>query len=124
MAAEYDLWFEKEKLTFQVEEKAFKSLFPFLPKPWVELGVGTGRFARALGIPWGIDPAKNLLQIAKGRGIKVVAGRGESVPIFSGMLGSHFVIDKICIIKLSVGPILLSGKSGAHDDRRWLFHYP
>jgi ubiquinone/menaquinone biosynthesis C-methylase UbiE len=99
MAAEYDLWFEKEKLTFQVEEKAFKSLFPFLPKPWVELGVGTGRFARALGIPWGIDPAKNLLQIAKGRGIKVVAGRGESVPIFSKRIGSLFVIDTLCIVK-------------------------
>jgi hypothetical protein len=38
MAAEYDLWFEKEKLTLQVEEKAFKSLFPFLPKPWAFLG--------------------------------------------------------------------------------------
>lgn len=99
MATKYDLWFEKEKLTFQVEEKAFKSLFPFLPKPWVELGVGTGRFARALGIPWGIDPAIKLFQIAKGRGIKVMAGRGESMPIFSKRIGSLFVIDTLCIVK-------------------------
>ena len=68
LATKYDLWFEKEKLTFQVEEKAFKSLSPFLPKPWVELGVDRGRFARALDIPWGIDPAIKLLPIAKGRG--------------------------------------------------------
>ncbi|MBU1205951.1 MAG: class I SAM-dependent methyltransferase [Proteobacteria bacterium] len=99
MATKYDLWFEKEKLTFQIEERAFKSLFPFLRKPWLELGVGSGRFAKALEIPWGIDPAKNLLQIAKGRGIKVVAGRGESVPIFSEMIGSLFVIDTLCIVK-------------------------
>ena len=99
MAAKYDLWFEKEKLTFQIEERAFKSLLPFLPKPWLELGVGSGRFAKALEIPWGIDPAKKLLQIAKGRGIKVMAGRGESMPIFSKRIGSLFIIDTLCIVK-------------------------
>jgi len=91
MAAKYDLWFEKERLTFQIEERAFKSLLPFLPKPCLELGVGSGRFAKALEILWGIDPAIKLLQIAKGRGIKVMAGRGESMPIFSKRIGSLFV---------------------------------
>ena len=99
MAAEYDLWFEKEKLTFQIEERAFKSLLPLLPKPWLELGVGCGRFAKGLEILWGIDPAIKLLQVAKGRGIKVMAGRGESVPIFSKRIGSLFVIDTLCIVQ-------------------------
>lgn len=99
LAEEYDGWYEREKLTFEIEVKAFQPILPFLPKPWLELGIGSGRFAQALGIRWGIDPAKKLLQIAKGRGIKVVAGRGESMPIFSKRIGTVFVIITLCFVK-------------------------
>jgi hypothetical protein len=40
LALEYDAWFDKGgSLIFFIEVKAFKSLLPFLPKPWLEVGV-------------------------------------------------------------------------------------
>jgi len=46
LALEYDAWFDKEgSLIFFIEVQAFKSLLPTLPKPCLEIGVGSGRFA-------------------------------------------------------------------------------
>ena len=57
LASEYDAWFDKEgSLIFFIEAQAFKTLLKSLPRPWIEIGVGSGRFAQALGIETGIDP--------------------------------------------------------------------
>ena len=65
LALEYDAWFDREgSLIFSIEVRAFKSLLSTLPKPWLEIGVGSGRFAQALGIETGIDPSSKLLQMA------------------------------------------------------------
>jgi len=62
LASEYDAWFEQEgKLIFDIEVKAFQEMLPLLPKPWLEVGVGSGRFAQALGIETGVDPSARLL---------------------------------------------------------------
>ena len=54
LAAEYDAWFDKEgSHIFFNEVKAFQGVLPDLPKPWLEIGVGSGRFAQALGIETG-----------------------------------------------------------------------
>ena len=58
LALDYDGWFEDEgKLLFAIEAEAFRRVLPSLPKPWLEVGVGSGRFAQALGIENGIDPS-------------------------------------------------------------------
>lgn len=98
LAEEYDHWYEKEKQTFQTELAAFQPILPSLPKPWLEVGVGSGRFAPALGIPWGIDPVINLLRIAKQRNIQVAAGRGEFLPLFPRKIGSVFIILTLCFV--------------------------
>jgi len=49
LAPEYDAWFEQEgKLIFDIEVRAFQEVLPLLPRPWLEVGVGSGRFAQAL----------------------------------------------------------------------------
>ena len=54
LASEYDGWFERDgRLIFDIESEAFHAILPSLPKPWVEIGVGSGRFAQALGIQMG-----------------------------------------------------------------------
>ena len=79
MASEYDAWFDKDgSLIFFIEVQAFKSLLPPLPKPWLEVGVGSGRFAQALGIETGVDPSIKLLEMARERGITGFLGRGRS----------------------------------------------
>ena len=78
LALDYDAWFEKEgKLIFAIEVSAFHEVLPSLPKPWLEVGVGSGRFARALGIETGVDPSIRLLGMARRRGITAFLGRGS-----------------------------------------------
>ena len=89
MAAEYDSWFDKDgNLLFYIEVKAFKILLSSLPKPWLEIGVGSGRFAQALGIEAGIDPSLELIRMARNRGIKAVQGRGEDKLYDQGTVGT------------------------------------
>lgn len=99
LASAYDAWFEdKGKLIFPIEIQAFKQVLPSLPKPWLEVGVGSGRFAQALGIETGLDPAVRLLDIARKRGIAVFQGKGESIPFSYSSFGTIFFIVTLCFV--------------------------
>jgi SAM-dependent methyltransferase len=98
-ASEYDAWFDKDgSLIFFIEVQAFKTLLPSLPRPWLEIGVGSGRFAQALGIETGIDPSVKLIQMAKCRGIKAFQGRGEQELYDRGTMGTIFLIVTLCFL--------------------------
>jgi len=99
LAAAYDAWFEAEgKLIFAIEVKALRELLPLLPKPWLEVGVGSGRFAQALGIETGIDPSVKLLEMAKNRGVTVFRARGEEQFFNKGTFGTVFFIVTLCFV--------------------------
>ena len=58
LASDYDAWFDEEgRLIFASEVEALRQALPLLPKPWIEVGVGSGRFAQALGIDIGTHRA-------------------------------------------------------------------
>ena len=97
LASAYDGWFEGEgKLTFAIEVRAFHEVLPSLPKPWLEIGVGSGRFAQALGIESGLDPSIRMLEIARRRGIMTYLGRGEQLPFGDASFGTVFLITTLC----------------------------
>ena len=97
LASEYDVWFEREgKPIFDIEVEAFQKLLPLLPKPWLEVGVGSGRFAQALGIETGIDPSVKLLEIARERGITGYLARGEDKFFDADTFGTVFLIVTLC----------------------------
>jgi SAM-dependent methyltransferase len=99
LASEYDAWFEGGgKLIFAIEVKAFQNILPLLPKPWLEVGVGSGRFAKTLGIKAGIDPSAKLLAIAKRRGIKVFQAKGEERFFGEATFGTIFLIVTLCFV--------------------------
>jgi SAM-dependent methyltransferase len=99
LALEYDSWFDqKGSLIFSIELKAFGQLLSSLPKPWLEIGVGSGRFAQALGIDTGIDPSSNLLQMARRRGINAFLGRGEQELFDEESFGTVFLIVTLCFL--------------------------
>jgi SAM-dependent methyltransferase len=99
VALAYDSWFDGEgRLIFAIETRAFQSLLPLLPGPWLEIGVGSGRFAEALGIETGIDPSIKLLTMARRRGICGFLGRGEQIPFSEGTFGTAFVIVTLCFL--------------------------
>jgi SAM-dependent methyltransferase len=93
LADEYDSWYDgKGRLAFDIELAAVQPLLAELPKPWLEVGVGTGRFARALGIPQGVDPSPALLEKARARGIDVLYGEGEELVFRAGSFGTVFLL--------------------------------
>ncbi|MFC1909340.1 class I SAM-dependent methyltransferase [Chloroflexota bacterium] len=99
LAPEYDAWFDKEgSRIFFIEVKAFQELLPSLPKPWLEIGVGSGRFAQALGIETGIDPSTKLVEMARNRGINAFVGRGEQRLFDEESFGTVFLIVTLCFL--------------------------
>jgi SAM-dependent methyltransferase len=67
-----------------------------LPRPWAEIGAGSGRFAAELGVDVGLDPAAALLAIARSRGIRVVRGVGERLPFRPGAFGAVLIAVTLC----------------------------
>jgi SAM-dependent methyltransferase len=99
MAADYDAWFEGAgKTVFDIEVRAFRDVLTSLPRPWLEVGVGSGRFARALGIEMGLDPAIRVAEMAQRRGIAVVRAVAEKMPLAERVLGALFLIFTFCFL--------------------------
>jgi len=99
LASQYDAWFDEEgKLIFDIEVRAFRKMLSLLPKPWLEVGVGSGRFAQALGIETGIDPSAKLLKIAKSRGLNGFLARGEDKFFDVETFGTVFLIVTLCFV--------------------------
>jgi SAM-dependent methyltransferase len=67
-----------------------------LPRPWLEIGVGTGRFAVALGVDIGVDPAFNALLYAKRRGVQTLRALGQALPFENRTFGAVFVVVTLC----------------------------
>jgi len=94
----YDEWYDKHKFVYLSEIEAVRKVLPEGGKG-LEIGVGTGRFASQLGIQYGIDPSKRMLEIAKKRGIKAKLGCGEKLPFANGTFDYVAIIITICFVK-------------------------
>ena len=81
-AEEYDAWYEKYKLAYESELLALRTFLRENPEKLkaLEIGTGTGRFASALGIGIGLEPARAMAELAKQRGLEVVLGVAEFLP--------------------------------------------
>ncbi|MGC9013664.1 MAG: class I SAM-dependent methyltransferase [Thermoproteota archaeon] len=101
-ARKYDNWYEKPfgKSAFNLE---LKCLSEILPKTYseksIEVGVGTGRFASALGINLGLDTSNEELKIAAKRGIEVVLGDAHNMPLRDNAFDLVLVVVSICFFK-------------------------
>lgn len=99
-AAAYDAWYDTPSgaALFATELDALRPLFTGLPRPWLEVGVGTGRFAAALGVDVGLDPALGALALARDRGGAVVAGTGEAPPFANASFGAVLFVVTLCFV--------------------------
>jgi len=94
----YDSWYDRNKFAYRSELEAIKKVLPQRGKG-LEVGVGTGRFASALGIRYGVDPSKNMLKLAGKRGINVRVGAGEKLPFKNSTFDYIAIIITICFAK-------------------------
>lgn len=97
-AEEYDSWFE-DSLLFAIEKGAIQSLNITFSAPALEVGVGPGRFAEALQIPLGLDPAMAPLLLAKKRGICTCQAVAEALPLATSSMGAIFLLFTLCFLE-------------------------
>jgi hypothetical protein len=68
-AKNYDQWYERPfgSSAFGLEVACLKRVINSFSSS-LEVEMGSGRFAQALGIPYGLDPSIELLKLAEQRG--------------------------------------------------------
>ncbi len=84
------------RLLFDLELACLRPLLPQGPGPRLEVGVGSGRFAAALGLEVGLDPARASLRFAAERGVAVVQGAGERLPFGDRTFGTVVIVVTLC----------------------------
>ncbi len=94
---EYENWFQENNITFQSEILALKQVVPTSGKG-IEIGIGSGLFAEKLGIKYGIDPAENMLKLARQRNLIVDFGYAENLPYPDNSFDFAVFITSICFI--------------------------
>ena len=94
----YDKWYDMNRSAFLTELAVIKKVLPKKGEG-LEIGVGTGRFAQALGIRYGLDTSKGMLELAKKRGISVRLAAGEKLPFKDSVFNYAVIINTLCFTK-------------------------
>jgi SAM-dependent methyltransferase len=98
-AEEYDAWYDRHRDLYLSELEAVKLA---KCRGGVELGVGTGRFAKPLGLYAGLDPSAAMLKLAP-RELDLVQGVGEAAPFRDGAYPCALVVVTLCFVKDPAG---------------------
>lgn len=100
-ARRYDAWYDSAEgsALFQSEMSAIRPMIDTTDHPGLEIGVGSGRFASALGIDFGVDPVIESLLIARERGVRPVVGSGEALPFASRVFGVSLFAFTLCFVQ-------------------------
>jgi ubiquinone/menaquinone biosynthesis C-methylase UbiE len=96
-AREYDDWFDRHETVYRAELAAIKNFLPPEGRG-LEIGVGTGRFAGPLGIKVGVEPARAMAEMAKTRGIRVIQGYAEALPLATASFGFVLMVTVLCFV--------------------------
>jgi|LSQX01.2.fsa_nt_gb ubiquinone/menaquinone biosynthesis C-methylase UbiE len=94
----YDAWFRQNNLLFATELKAIQKIMPPFNRA-LEIGVGTGRFAQALGVREGLDPSPAMLAKAQERGIKSIVASAEAIPLPDMRYDLALMVTVDCFLK-------------------------
>lgn len=97
LTSHYDAWFEEHSEVYQAELDAIRSVIPPFERG-VEIGVGTGRFAKPLGIREGVEPSPKMAAIAKKRGIDIIPGEAEKLPLPDAAYDLVLMVTTICFV--------------------------
>lgn len=94
---EYEQWFVDHSWVYQAEIKAARALMP-LTGNGLEIGVGSGRFAEPLGIPLGVEPSRQMAALATKRGIQIIRGVAEHLPVAEASFDFVLMVTTICFV--------------------------
>jgi len=92
--SQYEDWFTRNKFAYESELHAIRVLLPI--GDGLEVGVGSGRFAASLGVKLGVDPSIEMMKIARKKGLEVINGVGEQLPLRSSFSDFVLIVTTIC----------------------------
>lgn len=97
--AEYDKWFDSHEIEYMQELKAIREL---LPKEGngIEIGAGTGRFTKPLEVSLGVEPSEPMRNMALSRGVNVIAGIAESLPVKDNLYDYALLVTIDCFLEM------------------------
>jgi SAM-dependent methyltransferase len=98
-AEAYDRWFDEHPAEYRAELARIRQMLPAPDSRAIEVGAGSGRFAAPLGIGIGIEPSRALGRMARRRGIDVVRGRAEALPLATGSCSCVLLVTVICFLE-------------------------
>ncbi|WP_457568105.1 class I SAM-dependent methyltransferase [Desulfurobacterium sp.] len=93
---EYEEWFERNPDIYRAELELIRSVLP--EGDGIEIGVGTGRFAAPLGIKVGVEPSDAMAEIAKRRGVEILKGNAESLPVPDSSFDFAVMVTTVCFV--------------------------
>ena len=93
----YERWFDNHPLVYESELEAVRDLLP-REGTGLEVGVGTGRFARPFGIAHGVEPSAAMREIARTRGTDAVDGVAEHLPYPDSSFDFVLMVTTICFL--------------------------
>lgn len=93
----YEAWFDRHAVVYVSELLALRPFVP-LEGRGIEIGVGSGRFAAPLGLRFGIDPSRAMLDLAAARGIKTVASTAGNLPFKADNFDHALVVTTLCFV--------------------------
>ena len=100
VASDYDRWYETPEgarvLTEELE--CLRLVVPEISGRWLEIGVGTGRFASGLGMAHGLDSSAAMLRIAVSRGVAAPIGVAEHLPYKRRSFDGVLIVATLCFV--------------------------
>ena len=93
----YEAWFDRHPNLYEAEIEAIKSILPPYEKG-IEIGIGSGRFALPLGIMTGVEPSAKMAEIARSKGIEVIEGVAEALPVEDESFDFALMVTTICFV--------------------------
>ncbi len=94
---QYEAWFVENRLAYESEVQAIRALWPE-DAHGVEIGVGSGLFAAPLGIKVGVEPSARMREKASERGITVLEGAAEVIPLDDWQFDAALMVTTICFV--------------------------
>lgn len=92
----YDQWYEDHPIEFSEQLDFISSLLP--DGSGIEIGVGTGRFASALGIEKGVDISSSMARLATERGVDAIVANAENLPFVDKEFDYSLNMVTICFL--------------------------
>lgn len=94
---EYEQWFCDNHYVFESELEALRKVVPRNGRG-LEIGIGSGIFAGPLGISEGVEPSKSMREIAEQRGLTVMDGIAEDLPVPDESYDFAMMVTTICFV--------------------------